>query len=620
MNLDPHPAKPCVITYLPPPSFGCATAFHQNLTSFKTHYPLLVYSEDQSWPAAIKLRASPEFMKGSMYPNNTVNPWATNNLIFWTGVAIALDHGYTHMIYLESDCRMRGDGWDKVMFDEFDGAITGNSLGKLMGGSALCYSPCNRLIEGDPSAGRRFARKWQHFMHHYAHHQFPIPAYGGGGASEMKEQIVMINGALGVYDLAWLKTIGPKIREKTAEFCAQTTAWDYYLGRKLVEKYGESAFDYVAHLDCVYSGYGDVMFTEAERIKLLTDGRVVGVHQVKSNWTLAKEEIFRSTPPPDLSPLFETPDGGNRPPIESSPARLVGVESDGGVNEAPTAKADAAPAGSGASSSVVNPRVSIFIVTHAKDFEWLGYCLQSIAKFATGFHRVVVVCPDGDEEHIYKGHGPFADSVVIKTFDQAPAPLGHLHHNYVKCTPYEYDLDADYFLYVDSDCVFTGPVTPADYFVDGKPVLLIESYESLAKKKDGAVVWQKPAEDALDFRCRYETMRRHPAVHGAAFLMEMRKYIEAVHGRPLLKYVLDQKPTYPCGFAEFPTMGAYALHVWSDLYHFIDVGEHPDQRPPDNIMQFWSHGPIDKPQDIWHGGKLLKDIVPIVEIKRILGL
>src|ERR1043166_937580 len=92
---------------------------------------------------------------------------------------------------------------------------------------------------------------------------------------------------------------------------------------------------------------------------------------------------------------------------------------------------------------------ALVIVTFLKDAEWLRFCLRSINKFASGFLETVVIIPERDAQAMSPmilGHG-----AKLKTFNEAPAPLGHLHHCAIKCSA-DLFTEADHVLYIDADC------------------------------------------------------------------------------------------------------------------------------------------------------------------------
>jgi len=261
-------------------------------------------------------------------------------------------------------------------------------------------------------------------------------------------------------------------------------------------------------------------------------------------------------------------------------------------------------------------KTDIFIVTHSRHLPWLRLCLQSIRKFASGFHRVVIVVPMA-ECGAFNLIQDFDSRISLCTFRQSDPPLSHLHHCYVKCTANEFDCTADYFLYIDSDCVFREPVAPEDYFVGDKPVLLCEAYESIIRKKMPEICWRDGTSKTLGFVPTHECMRRHPAVHSSDVLKKFRQHVEAVHHMNMLDYALAQRPDFPVGFNDFNNLGAYAHRFHPDQYHLIDLTDHPELRPHDKLVQYWSHGDPTRPQKRWLDGKE-QEVIPVLEIRTFL--
>ncbi len=234
------------------------------------------------------------------------------------------------------------------------------------------------------------------------------------------------------------------------------------------------------------------------------------------------------------------------------------------------------------------PKVAILIVSYWKDAQWLEYCLRSIAKYAIGFAGVTVAYPYRDKEAMRPIC--FKHGAAMQEFKEIEGK-GHLHQNAAKCMADKLCPKAEFVLHVDSDCLFYKPVSPRDYFVDGKPVLLIEEYERLKPVNSGHVspyLWKAGTEKALGMKCQYEAMRRHPAVHPRALYSEMRDHIENLHGVPFLDYVMAQSEVFPYGFSEFNCLGAYAHHFLYDEYHWTDVAMEP--YPESKLVQFWTGG------------------------------
>lgn len=229
--------------------------------------------------------------------------------------------------------------------------------------------------------------------------------------------------------------------------------------------------------------------------------------------------------------------------------------------------------------------MEILIVTYGPDAPFLDYCLKSIQKFATGFAGVTVLAPYSDAALI----GPLCDKygAHMKNDYRSKPPLGFLDHMVAKCFADEWCPDAEFILHVDSDCVFTEPVTPEDYFVDGKPVLLIEPFSKI-----GPGNWKPVTDSVMKIDSKYETMRRHPAVHYRDVYPALQRHVEAAQQMGFRDYVLTRKSDFPWGFSEFVALGQIALSPERrDRYHFIDLSQ--ESAPKHKLHQFWSKWGLD---------------------------
>ncbi len=234
-------------------------------------------------------------------------------------------------------------------------------------------------------------------------------------------------------------------------------------------------------------------------------------------------------------------------------------------------------------------KVSILIVSWLQDLKWLEYCLRSIAKFASGFHQTVVLVPE-QEISEFRERLPLSNDVSFATYHRtSDKSKWHLHHQVMKCHADLWCPNADFVLHTDSDCVFSNTVTPSDYFIEEKPVMLMEPYVKLKYNP-----WQIPTQNTLKRLVPHEFMRRHPQVNPVSVYPGLRERIRELHDQPFDDYVLSLKPDFPWGFSEHNVIGAYAWFEHHDQYHWIDLSKQP--RPADRLIQFWSHGPMDKPQ------------------------
>lgn len=320
-----------VVGYIPraniAPKVCSPQAFVENITRFKTRYPCVFYT-DGKWDIAEVTIRDPEPIpnRDAKLKNGWPNYFVLNNLIFFTGLRIALARGFTHIIYLEADCRVGRDHWDEELFDfHFRHPVP-----LVCSGTAVAFNVC--------TAGRDPHIRWRNWVNEQkaipGYEALKCAVYGWRGQSTtdnspMPERpTVFVNGALGVYDTAWLKKIFgmdglPAIEEPSAtaaptpppvsewasrlggapvappvqspttgtkDNCKQlaetTFAWDFAIGYELWKMFESHCFEQVANNPRVYSGFGDVMTTEAERMQMLKDGTICAVHQIKSSATL----------------------------------------------------------------------------------------------------------------------------------------------------------------------------------------------------------------------------------------------------------------------------------------------------------------------------------------------
>jgi hypothetical protein len=238
------------------------------------------------------------------------------------------------------------------------------------------------------------------------------------------------------------------------------------------------------------------------------------------------------------------------------------------------------------------------IVSFRRDYEFLTYALRSIQKFATGFNKVVVVVPDVDD-NLFK---PLVEQFGI-VLHSVHEPKGQEFNNHQQIICHaELYCDADFILHMDSDCLWSAPVTPDDYLFPGKtggipvksrkPILLHRPYSTVTDANHAG--WKTRAEKALKRPVLYDFMVRHPAVHWRRTYPGLRAHVERVHSLEeggFKKWVLSQSSDFPQGFAEFPTLGAYAYRYMHNDYCWVDIDAGPE--PPNKLIQGWSREGMD---------------------------
>lgn len=265
-------------------------------------------------------------------------------------------------------------------------------------------------------------------------------------------------------------------------------------------------------------------------------------------------------------------------------------------------------------------KTSILIVTYRKDIDFAIYCFASIAKFARGFHELVIVVPTEDVPLFSAAATPTAGvttlGVRVVGFDERPGK-GMLHHM-VKIL--EGDLlcpDADAILHMDPDCLFTAPVTPADYFDGDKPVMFRQRYENF-RQYDSRYSWKACVRNATGIDPEFETMCRHPSVYLRDVYAATREIIQAHTQIDWREYVLSCRNEYPQTFAEFPTLGAVAIKCSEDRYSWVNVEPAPGggwqlvpPQGPEKMKAFWSHGGMEMINDR-HPGQTARQAIEAI--------
>lgn len=262
----------------------------------------------------------------------------------------------------------------------------------------------------------------------------------------------------------------------------------------------------------------------------------------------------------------------------------------------------------------------IFVCTHAKDFPWLKYCLRSMAKFATGFSAIKVLVPRANvkalETLVSETGKPFSSAIYCYGGDEWPG-LGMVWHMNQVMHADTHCPFADFIAHLDPDCVFTEPVTPDSYIINGRPILRFENFHFIGFRHPGVMRWQEATARCLPFPVHYETMRCHPEVYHRGLYAAARQQMEQKTGQPVPAYIRSCRNEFPQTFCEYVTLGNVVMQLFRDQYHLVE--QFGDRVTPSNhLQQFWSHGALDQPQDIWVQGE--KKVVVPLEMLKQLGL
>lgn len=203
---------------------------------------------------------------------------------------------------------------------------------------------------------------------------------------------------------------------------------------------------------------------------------------------------------------------------------------------------------------------SIFIKTFSGDAPYHGYCLESIERYCSGFHGTVVV----EGEH----------------------PRGYLHQQVIKLHADTYT-DADYILVTDSDTLFTEPVTPDSFMVDGKPIWLYTPWTDAMLNHPGTKAWYDVMTQFAGKQPPSEFMRRQPFMFPRHVLASLREFCIKTHGVGIEEYIMSRGR-----FSEWNVLGHHCWRHHRDDFHWINTAVDP--LPPLRVHQFWSHDPIEK--------------------------
>lgn len=239
----------------------------------------------------------------------------------------------------------------------------------------------------------------------------------------------------------------------------------------------------------------------------------------------------------------------------------------------------------------------ILVVSCQKHFDWLEYCLRSIAKFATGFSGVTIIVPEPD-----------LDVAVKRWFGQDFGPVtqrwpkcgeewpekGMLWHMAQILKADEWCPHADFILHTDSDALFVEPISPEDYVKDGKAILYHERFDSIGRAHPDVLRWQQVTQNCLTFLVVQETMRKLPLVYHRGVYAKAREEIERKTGKPWDEYIRSCENTFPQSFCEHNTLGNVAMQYFPNDYWLLDMERNP--WPPQKLSQFWGHSPPHIPQ------------------------
>lgn len=236
-------------------------------------------------------------------------------------------------------------------------------------------------------------------------------------------------------------------------------------------------------------------------------------------------------------------------------------------------------------------KVGILYVTHEADLSWLTYSLASYEKYCKGFSSITVVVPEHQRAKFKLVE--MIPKTTLKTFKEKSGK-GFLQHEIAILEADKYvPPDTKYVLHLDPDCIWAKDTTPFHYFNgDALPDYVVRTYDSLKddekKVHSDCYQWRAAVQKALGYEPKWYTMCRHPTIFPIDLYDPLRVFITKAVGKSYSSFIMAQKNSFPQGFAEFPTMGAWAIEHAGNRFNWIDSSN--GIAPKDRLRVYWSHG------------------------------
>lgn len=229
------------------------------------------------------------------------------------------------------------------------------------------------------------------------------------------------------------------------------------------------------------------------------------------------------------------------------------------------------------------PIIDFTIRTWRGDGHWLVFCLRSIEKFVPqSIYRKIIVTYDERENFFFRNYlEQFQATMNLTMIPQEnvyirPGPNKGGYYSTMWSKYHTFQLsDADYFIHVDSDTIFTRTVTLKD-FLDSKCRVYVKRvpYTTLPSNYHD---WKQAAEELFNETVEYETMTRFPFVYPRELYLCAIKHVEKVHRKPFLQ--VARKVTH---FSDHSALGAYLIAHMPEYY--VDYPVNMDNF----ILQSWS--------------------------------
>lgn len=255
----------------------------------------------------------------------------------------------------------------------------------------------------------------------------------------------------------------------------------------------------------------------------------------------------------------------------------------------------------------MTPSIDIFIRTYRRDFPLLQYCLYSIFKYVTSFRKVVIAVREKEYSQlvdILKHKSYFTKLVISKeyNFDDSIDYLGQ------QITKLHADVltDAEYIMFVDSDCVFYDSFDISLLMFDQESSRIRLRVDAFSNIDSSALIWKEFLKECK-LPSEYEFMRRLPLLYPASLLKQVRTFISQQRKKTAANACLHIYHKTLKTFSEFNLLGAYAHTYEPTLFRFIYVAESDAETP----------FPMKQIQHTYFGGSIT---LQMAEMRRLLHL
>ena len=233
-----HGRKCGIMAYLPPRHIGHTDVFLANLRDHPPTAPV-VFLTDGDWPG---IKITSPTAQGSD---------AIACQVFAQAIQYAQAFGWEKMLWLETDCRVRGSDWDTAMFAALDEGVAAGNV-------AICC----------------VADEYKKFIKSARYQNSPARVLMHGSIGK---PVHFVNGAPAVYAV-----------EKTAllleRLAGKYRIQDRNIGEAVRDLAGKLVPDAFQHIPTVMATAGDVLYPTPVLQASLEAGLAIAVHPIKNRW------------------------------------------------------------------------------------------------------------------------------------------------------------------------------------------------------------------------------------------------------------------------------------------------------------------------------------------------